>query len=220
MKKQAKEKARRLRKRGFSIQEIANLLNVSKSSVSLWVRDIVLNRQALERLKKISDKARQKAVRTNKNKAEEELKETEQKIRLEIAKIKDSKELRKLLCSFLYWCEGGKEKSSVRFANSDPMMIKTFLYLFRSSFKVDEKKFRICLHLHEYHNEQKQKRFWSKVTNIPATQFLKIYKKSNTGKNKKKGYPGCVSIRYHDYKMAMKLRVVWEQMAKKYGRVG
>ena len=37
-----KQKARELRSQGYSINEIKTKLNLSKSSVSLWVRDIEL----------------------------------------------------------------------------------------------------------------------------------------------------------------------------------
>jgi len=81
------------------------------------------------------------------------------KCRKIVDNVTDSEENRKLACALLYWCEGEKKGGAVRFTNSDPVMIQTFLNLFRQSFKLDESKFRICLHLHSYHNQQKQKKF-------------------------------------------------------------
>ena len=43
--------ARKLRKDGKSVKEIAQSLNVSKGTVSLWVRDIILSVKQLERIK-------------------------------------------------------------------------------------------------------------------------------------------------------------------------
>ena len=209
-----------LRKKGHSINELSKIFKVSKSSISLWVRNIHLNKKALIRLKKRSLNGRKKSIKVKREKREKIVDKIVIKVQHEIKKIDNSKNLNKLFCSLLYWCEGGKENTSVRFINSDPNMIVAFLYLFRSSFKINEKKFRACLHLHKYHDEFKQKIYWSKITKIPVCQFLKTYKQSNTGKRQKKNYPGCVSIRYYDYRVAIELNILWKIFGEKYGRVG
>lgn len=56
-------------------------------------------------------------------------------------------------------------------------MIDTFLRLFRNSYQLNEKKLRALIHLHEYHNEEEMRIFWSKVTGIPLDQFSKSYMK-------------------------------------------
>jgi orotate phosphoribosyltransferase-like protein len=43
-------RARELRAKGWSIKDIERQLNVSRSSVSLWIRDVVLAPEQLERL--------------------------------------------------------------------------------------------------------------------------------------------------------------------------
>lgn len=43
--------ARKLRKRGISVRRIAQTLGISKSTVSEWVRDIILTLEQLEMLK-------------------------------------------------------------------------------------------------------------------------------------------------------------------------
>ena len=139
------------------------------------------------------------------------------KCRKIVDNVTDSEENRKLACALLYWCEGEKKGGAVRFTNSDPVMIQTFLNLFRQSFKLDESKFRICLHLHSYHNQQKQKKFWSGITNIPVEQFQKIYTKPNQGKNKKKDYQGCVSLRYHDWQVAKEIEMIYKLFSQKHG---
>ena len=85
---------------------------------------------------------------------------------------------------------------------------------------LDEKKLRICLHLHEYHSEVRQKQFWSQVTAIPLNQFFKVYKKPHTGKRKKENYPGCVSVRYYDVDVAFALNALWRLFGQSHGRVG
>jgi orotate phosphoribosyltransferase-like protein len=46
-----KRKAIALRKRGYSVKEIAEKLHIAKSTSSLWVREIKLNKKAQQRLK-------------------------------------------------------------------------------------------------------------------------------------------------------------------------
>ena len=43
-------RARVLRKAGFAIKSIEKKLGVSRSSVSLWVRDVPLTKQQIEKL--------------------------------------------------------------------------------------------------------------------------------------------------------------------------
>jgi len=51
MKKELKKRARKLRKEGESVGKISKILQVSKGSVSLWVRDIELTEEQKEKLK-------------------------------------------------------------------------------------------------------------------------------------------------------------------------
>jgi len=111
----------------------------------------------------------------------------------------------KLLCAMMYWCEGAKADNIVKFTNSDPMLIKRFLSLFRNSFSLDESKFRVVLHLHDYHDEQMQMQFWSEVTNIPQLQFYRPYRKPHTSLRKRPDYPGCACINYNDVFVARRL---------------
>src|SRR5438045_1742902 len=49
-KDQEYEQARTLRQQGYSVREICKLVNAAKSSISLWVRDISLSPDQLQRL--------------------------------------------------------------------------------------------------------------------------------------------------------------------------
>lgn len=51
MKRRSELKARDLRQQGHSIGDIALMLSLSKSTVSVWVRDIELTSLQVERLK-------------------------------------------------------------------------------------------------------------------------------------------------------------------------
>jgi hypothetical protein len=123
----------------------------------------------------------------------------------------------KFICALIYYCEGAKDKTGgVGFTNSDPKLIKVFLMLLRNNYNIDESKFRICMHLHEYHNFEQQIKFWSKVTNIKKGQFIKPYNKPNTGKRIKEGYQGCLSVKYHSSDLQKQLLMTAEAFFDKF----
>ena len=211
MKAIIRAKALQLRKKGFSISEIQERLNVSKSTVSVWVRPVNLSAAARRRLKKRIIVGQKKGAMVRVLQKNEFASQLSAKVRKELSKIYGNKTIQKLACALLHWCEGEKTTGLVVFVNSDPLLIKTFLRLFRASFTIDEKKFRVLLHLHSYHNEITQMRYWSNITKIPLSQFLKTHKKSNSGKSIHPDYQGCVSLRYYDHTIAKQLECIWKQ---------
>ena len=123
------------------------------------------------------------------------------------------KNLSRVICSILFWAEGNKDFSHIRFTNSDPVMISTFLHYFRQSYMLDETKFRACIHLHEYHNATEIHDFWSQVTHIPPGRFRKAYLKPHTGIRKKDGYKGCITIYYFDSFIAHELQALYNAIS-------
>ncbi len=214
---ETKEKAKRLRKRGFSIKEISKKLGTAKSTASVWSSNIKLNSKAQKRLEKRRILGQYKTQQIKKLQKEEILKEYSLKASKEISKINLDRSIYKLLCAIFYWCEGTKADDSVRFINSDPVMISTFLKLLRNSFNLDEKKFRALLHFHDYHDENKQKIFWSEITKIPIKQFNKSYLKSNTKKRIRDNYQGCIAIYYYDHSIAKEITALYNSFAKHIG---
>jgi hypothetical protein len=218
MKTALKNQAIILRKKGYFYSEIAAKLGVSKSSAHLWTSSIALT-DARQKLieSKLHAAKRNNATRlalTNRQRRDAQ----DEVIRAEARQIVHNLSLdsvhRKLLCAVLLWCEGGKTTSDVRFINSDPAMVKTFLDLFRASFSLDESKFRALLHVHEYHDQHARLLYWSEVTNIPLSQFHRPYVKPHTGKNTHNGYPGCISIRYHDSTLGKMLKMIYTEFGK------
>jgi len=121
----------------------------------------------------------------------------------------------KLYCALLYWCEGGKgETEGLKFSNSDPILVETFLNLFRASFPIKKEKLRALMHLHSYHNEREQRSFWSRITNIPEDNFYKTFLKPNTKVRTKENYQGCITVYYNDRSVAREVRSIYEVFSK------
>lgn len=212
-----KSQAEKMRKLGHSIKEIAQKMNIAQSTASLWLKDVSLNSKAQDRLAKRHQLGQYKAMLTRKRKKEIMIQKTYDRSLKYINSLEASKTLNKLFCSLLFWAEGAKEDQRVMFINSDPKMISTFLKLFRSSFPVSEDKFRVLMHLHEYHNEKELRKYWSKVSKIPQSQFTKSYKKPHTKTRKRPNYKGCVRITYHDASFARELHSIYNMFAKSLG---
>lgn len=200
-----KEQAINLRKRGYSLREIVRILNIGQGTASVWLRDIILSDKAKTRLLSRIKKGQYVAAENKKAKTAAINSELFNAAKNQITRIKLDKNVGQLMCSMIYWCEGCKDDNQVQFTNSDPKLAKLFMDLLEKYFGVSRKKFRVSLHIHEYHNYSKQLKFWLEKLNISKEQFHKPYLKPNTGKRIRDNYPGCASIRYYDTMLARKL---------------
>ncbi len=205
-----KIRAIELREQGYSLSEISETLKVSKSSASLWVRSSTLSEAAQSSLAKKRSEGRQRSGNTHRKRTDLRIKEARAYAAHILKGVELNPDTSRLLCSLLYWCEGTKIRRSntFSFTNSDPQLVATFMRLFRAGFDVDERKLRLSLHVHEYHDTEKQLRFWSRIATIPLEQCHKPYQKPHTAKQTREGYQGCVGIRYHDTDLARRLESI------------
>lgn len=207
MKLQERGEAIELRRQGYTLNEIAKQVGVAKSSISLWVRNISLPNTARERITSLQTAGQRAARESRLNKTRAILLEARREAEGAIGGLILNREMARIACSLLYWCEGAKAQNdkTMRFSNSDPALIRCFVALIRKAFVLDEHKFRIRMHLHEYHNEVAQREFWSTITKIPTSRFSPTYWKPHTKKTLREGYPGCVHIDYYDVVIARKI---------------
>ena len=172
-----KSHARVLRNAGLSIKDIQKRLNVSRSSVSLWVRDVRLSDKQLKKLylnKKTGALKGSIVAAMNKIKAREALtKELMTTGEREVGNL--SKRDKFIAGTAMYFAEGSKGDKSVSFSNSDPMAIRFMMDWFIEECGVPGNKFRANLYLHDNLSEVRAKKFWSKLTTIPLSQFGKSY---------------------------------------------
>lgn len=213
-------KARIFRKKGYSLDEISRMLVISKSTASLWVRDIILSKNAKGRLFKRITRAQFISAQKRIDKTNTHRRQCKERGDELFKEININKGLALVFCGMLYCCEGGKsDDRTLQFTNSDPKLVGAFVNLLRRAFELDENKFRVSLHLHSYHSKDNQINFWSKIVNIPATQFIKPYCKANAGKRIKNNYQGCANIRYNDVNVARELIGAGQAFLEKYGGV-
>lgn len=208
MKSKKKIEARALRTSGFSIKEISNKLNVAKSSVSIWVRDIKLDfgKKKILSLKGSTNIVVEKRRATRLNNENKKRNLIIEAAKMEVGKI--SKKELWLLGVALYCAEGGKtQRSLVRFTNSDPEMIKIMMEFFRRICLVPEKKFRCYIHTYSHLNAVSSEKYWSEITGVKQGQFFKTYcVRSKAGKHKRDNLPnGTLDIYVCDTNLFLRI---------------
>lgn len=203
-------KAAMLREQGHSLSEISTLLSISKSTASIWLRSIQLSGKAAASIQKKRADGRARASDIHRARTDRRILDARAYAENVLKGVELNLDTSRLLCSLLYWCEGAKIRRSntFSFTNSDPLLIGTFMRLFRNGFDIDERKLRLNLHVHEYHDVEEQLRFWSRIATIPLSQCHRPYLKPHTAKRTREGYQGCVSVRYHDTDLARRLESI------------
>ena len=196
MKTKEKYEAIRLRKSGKSYGEIRKKIKVSKSSLTLWLRDIRLTEAQQERIYvELKQKNAYRMAKANQRKRREETKKTIKEAKKEaLHRLKNPLFLAGLM---LYWAEGEKsdEREMVKFSNSDPRMIKLIMRWFRKECKVSEDKFRVTVFIHKLFCREDVEEYWSRITNIPFSQFYKTQiKPTSLGHRRNKLYNGTCAI--------------------------
>jgi len=199
-----KEKAIELRKKGRTYLEIQKTLGVKipKSTLSDWCSKVKLPKEYRDRIRKLilknAHKGRAVALAVNRVKRKKYLKSVENRNKHLVKSLKN-KDIAKIALAMLYLGEGGKnQRGSLMFGNSDPFVIKLFLSSLKYCYNIDRSKFRCTVMCRADQDTKKLERFWSRVTNVPLSQFYKTQQDARTiGKpTKKKDYKGVCKIDY------------------------
>src|SRR5919112_6701766 len=124
-----RQQARRLRRTGLPLGEIAVRLGVSKSSVSLWVRDVEFDGPVVR-----SARGRRRDPNALQRRKQGQIERLLEEGRVRIGRLSEREFL--VAGVALYAGEGTKRDGAVRFANSDPRMIVFFCCWLRRVFEV------------------------------------------------------------------------------------
>jgi hypothetical protein len=184
-----RQQARQLRRTGLPLAEIAVRVGVSKSSVSLWVRDV-----AFEPLPRVT-RGRRREPNALQRRRQAEIERLLEEGRARIGRLSEREFL--VAGVALYAGEGSKGDGSLRFANSDPRMIFFYCCWLRRFFEIDESRLRVRLYLHEGLDLAATIAYWSVLTSIPASQFGKPYRAvPDPSIRHAKHVHGCVTVSY------------------------
>ncbi|WP_405657382.1 hypothetical protein [Streptomyces sp. RK9] len=193
-----REQARRLRLQGWTYDRIQAELGCSKSSISLWVRDLPKPepRYSPEEQRALM----REGLRKYRGAREERRAELKDAARREVGELSDRELF--LVGVGLYWAEGQKSKpyarrESVLFVNSDPDMIRVYL-AWLDLLGVAPERLRHRLMIHETADVASAERFWADVVRVDVTTFqrttLKKHNPKTVRKNTGDDYHGCLVV--------------------------
>ena len=195
-------RARELREQGLDYEEIAGALGVSKSSVSLWVRDMPRpDRLSYEECRKRSAEGARLYWEAERPAREAQREAVRAGAAGQIGTLSKREVL--IAGAIAYWCEGAKSKphkfcERVVFINSDPGLIKFFLRFLREA-GVESGQLRFRVHIHETADVAAAEQFWRDVTAADPVQFqrttLKTHNPRTIRKNVGADYHGCLIVR-------------------------
>ncbi|MCJ1678973.1 hypothetical protein MTF65_16835 [Streptomyces sp. APSN-46.1] len=193
-------RARELRLQGLTYDAIQVELGCSKSSISLWVRD-------LPKPERTHRPPGTDMVRAQQGRAEayarrkSEYEATRRAAQDEIGELTDRELF--LLGVGLYWAEGGKTKPhqphpQISFVNSDAGMIRTFLAWLRLMGVTDD-RLRFTLQIHETADVAKAEQYWIDTVGLDASHFGKTTLKRHNPRTNRRNvgdtYRGCLAVR-------------------------
>lgn len=182
------EAARVLRAESWTLADIAEKLGVSKSSVSLWVRDVEFQPHPRRAARRRGPNVLQRRKAT-------EIEHLRAEGILRLGELSDQAFL--AAGAALYAGEGSKSDGDICFANCDPKMISFFCMWFRHFFQIDETRLTVRVYLHQGLDLEAAQSFWSEVTQIPRSQFRKGYRaRADESIRHNKHEHGCAYVRY------------------------
>ncbi|WP_030684898.1 helix-turn-helix domain-containing protein [Streptomyces sp. NRRL B-1347] len=191
-------RARKLRRQGWTYDEIKTELGCSKSSVSLWVRDLP---KPEPRCTPEEQRARMNAGLAKLRAAQDrERIATRQAATASVGPLSDRELF--IIGVALYWAEGTKSKPYARrervtFVNSDPEMIELFLR-WLDLLEVERERVRYCVMIHETADVPGAEQYWADLVGADRSAFNKTTIKKHNPKTVRKNvgetYHGCLVI--------------------------
>jgi transposase-like protein len=187
MKTEERKRARLMRRReGRSIKEIARLLGVAPSTVSLWVRDIELTAEQHAALEQ-----RNPAYNTQRNGWAANIERGRERRRAHQEwgrSLARGGHVGYAAGCMLYWAEGAKARHQLRFANADPEAIAFFVAFLREHFAVPDSELRLKCHLFADHEERRVEveQFWLDLLGLPRSALQKSYVNRYSRSSKRK----------------------------------
>lgn len=177
-----KQKAVDLRKKGNSYSIISKELKISKSVLSIWLRDIKYEPNSF--VKDIISNAQKKIVSFRRI---DKAKSIEDAINYSIERIKSITSDNLFFFGLaIYLGEGNKTDGITRIVNSDPRIIKFMISWFCKHFRLSENNFMVRVHIYPDNNETETIKYWSSYLKIKNESFYEVYVDKRPNKSKRK----------------------------------
>ncbi|MFK4182905.1 hypothetical protein ACI2L4_02630 [Streptomyces sparsogenes] len=190
-------RAREMRLRGMTYDQIQLELGCSKSSISLWVRDLP---KPPPRTREEASAIAKQGWEATLRRREIERQQTKLAAAREIGELTDRELF--LVGVGLYWSEGAKSKpyrpqERVTFINSDADMIRLYL-AWLGLLRVEPERLQYRVMIHESADTAEAERYWADVVGVQVTDLertsLKKHNPKTVRKNVGEEYHGCLTV--------------------------
>jgi orotate phosphoribosyltransferase-like protein len=195
-----RETAVAMRKEGRSYREIQAEVGVSKSTLSLWLRDVPLTEEQQRALADRGPSATRVNAEAARANATRRRSVVQAQAKAQIAQLSESELF--VAGVVAYWAEGCKNKpwrygQGTIFVNSDAGLIQLFLrWLALVGIETERLQFRLMIH--ESADVPAALDYWSLVVGMPAESFgktqLKRHNPKTVRRNVGEDYHGCLMI--------------------------
>ncbi len=209
------EQATNLRKRGFTLEEIAKYCEISKSTASLWLKDKAfstqitkqnIKRAGMENAKRLRLMAKTRGIERKRRYTD-----AANSAKVEFAHYNQKPLFIMGLTAYLAAGDQSDE-NVIRLSHTSPELHRLFIQFAGQFLGVPKERIHFWLQLYQGVSEEKLMKSWSKTTSIPYSQFYKNHFVNKL--NKKPLHSGVgntiIGSTYHKQKLK-----TWVKLAQK-----
>ncbi len=169
MRFEEKQRARDLRRQGWSYNDILKEVGVSKSTLSLWLRDITLTDEQIAGLQCRQLAGREKFIKNERVRRDTRWAEFHRQAEEEYQTLSQDPEF--MFGLALYIGEGSKTcGNQICLTNCDPRVIREGMN-FYEKIGTPQSAIRVAMHIHPGLSQREAEVFWQGVTGLPLGQF-------------------------------------------------
>jgi hypothetical protein len=209
------EQAVSLRKRGFTLEEIAKVCEISKSTASIWLKNkafsTLVTKQNVKRAGAENAKRLQLVAKARGGERKRRYADAATSAKVEFAHYQSNP---LFLAGLTAYVAAGdlKDDRAIRFSNVSPELHRLFVRFCIEFLGIEKQNIHLWLHLYEGSSEERAMKIWSKITTIPYSQF---YKNQFVNKGSRKPLHSgvgntIIGNTYHKQKLK-----TWVQLVKK-----
>lgn len=167
----------KLRRKGLSYREISEKLDIPKSTLNGWFKDLVWSREIKKRLTekaiRTSRKRIRKVIKSNRDRWEKWRAGFREEAKKEFKSLKDNSLF--IAGVMLYWGEGDQNKKyPVRLTNVNHRMVALFKKFLLKICKVKKEDLYLSLFIYPDIKEENCKKFWENKTSIEKFDKVQV----------------------------------------------
>lgn len=213
-----KENAFNLRKAGKSYTEIHSALKIPKATLSDWFKEVDWSKQLKKELsRKVREGHTTRLIGLNKIRGEHlktAYEEARNEARSEFEKLKYNPLF--IAGIMLYWGEGDKlTKYSTKIANTDPDLIRLYVFFLRNACRIPEDKIKAHLLIYPDLDADTCKDYWARKSGVSTEHFFNTTTIQGKHKVRRLRYGVCmigVSSTYFKVKMLEWIKLLPEEL--------